>query len=86
MFINSSLSRATRYQKRQNLAEHGKKMVCSNDERGHSLNEKSDYISCLTLTAQLYLTIPSYPCGGVGTPLSFCKQGLAELIKNIRIA
>jgi hypothetical protein len=68
------------------LAEHGKKMVCGNEERGHSLNEKSDYISCLTLTAQLYLTIPSYPaCSGVETPLSFCKQGLAELIKNIRI-
>jgi hypothetical protein len=50
------------------------------------INEKSDYISCLTLTAQLYLTIPSYPCSVVGTPLSFCKQGLAELITNIRIA
>jgi hypothetical protein len=69
------------------LAEHGKKMVWGNEERGHhSLNEKSDYISCLILTAQLYLTIPSYPCSGVGTPLSFCKQGLAKLITNIRIA
>jgi hypothetical protein len=33
-------------------------MVFSNEVRGHSLN---DYISCLTLTEQLYLTIPSYP-------------------------
>ena len=58
-----------------------RKMVSSNEESGHSL-----FLSDPDCTIVPHNSLWRPPCSSVGTPLSFCKQGLAELITNIRIA